>query len=106
MSCGTSFRQMSQKLTEISANLQLVITFVFLYFHDDVRVSSKLVHMCLCYNTGKNSEQNEIIIGFRLSSYASGSTAVGPVDDLCHIPENMKTAVKVNFNFRLFANCR
>lgn len=37
------------------------------------------------------------MIGFRLSSYASGSTAVGPIDDLCHIPQNMKTAVKVDF---------
>lgn len=47
--------------------------------------------------TGKDSEQNKIMIGFRLSSYASGSTAVAPIDDLCHIPKSMKTAVKVNF---------
>lgn len=48
------------------------------------------------YDTGKDSE-NKIIIGFRLSSYASGSIAVAPVDNLCHIPNSMKTAVKVNF---------
>lgn len=49
------------------------------------------------YDTGKDSEQNKITIGFRLSSYASGSTAVAPIDNLCHIPKSMKTAVKVNF---------
>ncbi|EZA46612.1 TRNA (uracil-5-)-methyltransferase-like protein A [Ooceraea biroi] len=47
------------------------------------------------FTIGKDSEQEKVIIGFRLSSYASGSTAVGPIDDLCHIPENMKVAVKV-----------
>ncbi|XP_070523072.1 tRNA (uracil-5-)-methyltransferase homolog A isoform X1 [Cardiocondyla obscurior] len=47
------------------------------------------------FTVGKDSEQNNIMIGFRLSTYASGSTAVGPVDDLCHIPENMKIAVKI-----------
>lgn len=53
-------------------------------------------------DTGKDSKQSKIIIGFRLSTYASGSTAVGPIDDLCHIPENMKVAVKVNFDYRFF----
>ncbi|XP_032682575.1 tRNA (uracil-5-)-methyltransferase homolog A-like [Odontomachus brunneus] len=47
------------------------------------------------FTIGKDSEQHKIMIGFRLSSYASGSTAVGPIDDLCHIPQNMKTAVKI-----------
>ncbi|XP_072752322.1 tRNA (uracil-5-)-methyltransferase homolog A isoform X2 [Anoplolepis gracilipes] len=47
------------------------------------------------FTIGKNSEQNKIVIGFRLSSYASGSTAVAPIDDLCHIPKSMKTAVKI-----------
>jgi len=47
---------------------------------------------------GKNNEQSKIMIGFRLSTYASGSIAVGPIDDLSHIPENMKIAIKVNFN--------
>ncbi|XP_014468217.1 PREDICTED: tRNA (uracil-5-)-methyltransferase homolog A-like isoform X1 [Dinoponera quadriceps] len=47
------------------------------------------------FTIGKGGEQNEIMIGFRLSSYASGSTAVGPIDDLCHIPQNMKTAMKI-----------
>jgi len=51
---------------------------------------------------GKNSEQSKIMIGFRLSTYASGSIAVGPIDDLCHIPENMKIAIKVNFNCQFF----
>lgn len=35
------------------------------------------------------------MIGFRLSSYAAGSIAVAPVDHLCHIPERMKSAIKV-----------
>jgi len=43
------------------------------------------------------------MIGFRLSSYASGSTAVGPIDDLRHIPENMKTAAKVNLRHQFFS---
>ncbi|XP_057327064.1 tRNA (uracil-5-)-methyltransferase homolog A-like [Microplitis mediator] len=45
------------------------------------------------FTIGKN--ENEILIGFRLSSYAAGSTAVGPIDHLCHIPERMKVAVKI-----------
>ncbi|KAG5327718.1 TRM2A methyltransferase, partial [Pseudoatta argentina] len=47
------------------------------------------------FTVGKDSEQSKIMIGFRLSTYASGSTAVGPIDDLCHIPENMKIAIKI-----------
>ncbi|XP_012536283.2 tRNA (uracil-5-)-methyltransferase homolog A [Monomorium pharaonis] len=47
------------------------------------------------FTVGKDNEQSKIIIGFRLSTYASGSTAVGPIDDLCHIPQKMKTAVKI-----------
>lgn len=47
------------------------------------------------FTVGKDSEQNKIMIGFRMSTYASGSTAVGPIYDLCHIPENMKIAVKI-----------
>lgn len=47
------------------------------------------------FTIGKDAEENKVIIGFRLSSYASGSTEVGPVDDLCHIPESMKVAVKI-----------
>ncbi|XP_011686341.1 PREDICTED: tRNA (uracil-5-)-methyltransferase homolog A-like isoform X1 [Wasmannia auropunctata] len=47
------------------------------------------------FTIGKDSEQSKIMIGFRLSAYASGSTAVGPIDDLCHIPKNMKIAVKI-----------
>ncbi|XP_018392572.1 PREDICTED: tRNA (uracil-5-)-methyltransferase homolog A-like isoform X2 [Cyphomyrmex costatus] len=47
------------------------------------------------FTVGKDSDQSKIMIGFRLSTYASGSTAVGPIDDLCHIPENMKIAIKI-----------
>lgn len=31
-----------------------------------------------------------------MAAYATGSVAVGPIDHLCHIPESMKKAVKVN----------
>ncbi|XP_011300538.1 tRNA (uracil-5-)-methyltransferase homolog A [Fopius arisanus] len=47
------------------------------------------------FTVGKSRDGKEIVIGFRLSSYAAGSTAVGPIDDLCHIPKSMKTAVKL-----------
>lgn len=59
--------------------------------------------MFISHIIGKDTEQNKVIIGFRLSSYASGSTAVGPVDELCHIPESMKVAVKVNFSCWFFS---
>ncbi|XP_051153093.1 tRNA (uracil-5-)-methyltransferase homolog A [Leptopilina boulardi] len=46
------------------------------------------------FTIGRNTDGNKII-GFRLSSYAAGSTAVGPIDDLIHIPKIMKSAVKL-----------
>lgn len=42
---------------------------------------------------GKNHNGDKTV-GFRLSHYAI-STTVGPIDELCHIPENMKVAVKI-----------
>ncbi|XP_015182196.1 PREDICTED: tRNA (uracil-5-)-methyltransferase homolog A isoform X2 [Polistes dominula] len=47
------------------------------------------------FTIGKNVKGDKVIIGFRLSSYADGCTAVGPIDDLCHIPTSMKTAMKI-----------
>lgn len=47
---------------------------------------------------GKNSN-GEIIVGFRLGSYADGSIEVGPIDDLPHIPDNVK---KIANNFEKF----
>ncbi|XP_043495148.1 tRNA (uracil-5-)-methyltransferase homolog A isoform X1 [Polistes fuscatus] len=47
------------------------------------------------FTIGKNIKGDKVIIGFRLSSYAAGCTAVGPIDNLCHIPTSMKTAVKI-----------
>ncbi|XP_076473959.1 tRNA (uracil-5-)-methyltransferase homolog A isoform X2 [Bombus vancouverensis nearcticus] len=47
------------------------------------------------FTVGKSEKENEVVIGFRLSSYAAGSTAVGPIDNLCHIPNTMKVLVKV-----------
>lgn len=47
------------------------------------------------FTVGRSEKENEVVIGFRLSSYAAGSTAVGPIDNLCHIPNTMKVVVKV-----------
>ncbi|XP_076290388.1 tRNA (uracil-5-)-methyltransferase homolog A [Lasioglossum baleicum] len=47
------------------------------------------------FTVGTSTDSNETMIGFRLSSYAAGSTAVGPIDDLCHIPSRMKTVIKI-----------
>ncbi|XP_015605204.1 tRNA (uracil-5-)-methyltransferase homolog A [Cephus cinctus] len=47
------------------------------------------------FTIGKNIEGTETIIGFRISSYAAGSTAVGPIQDLCHIPQRMKSAIMI-----------
>ncbi|XP_066594850.1 tRNA (uracil-5-)-methyltransferase homolog A-like [Prorops nasuta] len=47
------------------------------------------------FTIGYNVKGDKIIIGFRLSSYAAGCTAVGPIDHLCHIPKCMKEAVKI-----------
>lgn len=80
---------------EINASSQLVIISRFIRF---IINFVKFNLNFLFYGAGKDSEQSEIMIGFRLSTYASGSTAVGPIYDLCHIPESMKIAVKVNFN--------
>lgn len=49
------------------------------------------------FTIGKHEETGLPSIGFRLGSYATGSTTVGPVDSLKHIPERMKIAVKVIF---------
>lgn len=52
---------------------------------------------------GRDVTGSKRMIGFRLSSYAAGSVAVGPVDDLVHIPKRMKTAIKVTKNhYHLF----
>lgn len=48
------------------------------------------------FTVGKSDKEDKIVIGFRLSTYASGSTAVGPIDNLCHIPNKMKIVVKVS----------
>ncbi|XP_017879985.1 tRNA (uracil-5-)-methyltransferase homolog A [Ceratina calcarata] len=47
------------------------------------------------FTVGRNDAEDKVVIGFRLCSYASGSTAVGPIDNLCHIPSQMKVVVKV-----------
>lgn len=45
--------------------------------------------------TGKSETSADVMIGFRLSSYAAGCTAVGPIEGLKHIPQRMVDAVKV-----------
>ncbi|KAJ8676069.1 hypothetical protein QAD02_011855 [Eretmocerus hayati] len=47
------------------------------------------------FTIGYDVTQSKRMIGFRLSSYASGSTAVGPIHHLRHIPEKMKTAIRI-----------
>lgn len=47
------------------------------------------------FSIGKHEESGLPTIGFRLGSYATGSTCVGPVESLKHIPERMKKAVEV-----------
>ncbi|CAL7941006.1 unnamed protein product [Xylocopa violacea] len=47
------------------------------------------------FTIGRNDAGDKVVVGFRLSSYAAGSTAVGPIDNLCHIPKKMKVVVKV-----------
>ncbi|XP_046593625.1 tRNA (uracil-5-)-methyltransferase homolog A [Neodiprion lecontei] len=47
------------------------------------------------FTIGKSEMSGTVTIGFRLSSYAAGCTAVGPVEDLKHIPQRMIDAVKV-----------
>ncbi|CAK9815335.1 tRNA (uracil-5-)-methyltransferase homolog A [Anthophora plagiata] len=47
------------------------------------------------FTVGRGNKEGKVVIGFRLSSYAAGSTAVGPIDNLCHIPKKMKVVAKV-----------
>ncbi|CAK9828739.1 tRNA (uracil-5-)-methyltransferase homolog A [Anthophora retusa] len=47
------------------------------------------------FTVGRGDKEGKVVIGFRLSSYAAGSTAVGPIDNLCHIPKKMKIVAKV-----------
>lgn len=46
------------------------------------------------FAVGKNAA-GEKVVGFRLGSYIDGSLEVGGVDELPHIPENMKLAARV-----------
>lgn len=46
------------------------------------------------FAVGKNAA-GERVVGFRLGSYVDGSVEVGGVDELPHIPENMKLAARV-----------
>ncbi|XP_011500831.1 PREDICTED: tRNA (uracil-5-)-methyltransferase homolog A-like isoform X2 [Ceratosolen solmsi marchali] len=47
------------------------------------------------FTVGIDVTGKQKMIGFRLSSYAAGSIAVGPIDHLCHIPKRMKIAIKI-----------
>ncbi|XP_012255904.2 tRNA (uracil-5-)-methyltransferase homolog A [Athalia rosae] len=47
------------------------------------------------FTIGKCETNGAVTVGFRLSSYAAGCTAVGPIDELQHIPQRMIDAVKV-----------
>ncbi|KAL7303123.1 hypothetical protein TKK_0004334 [Trichogramma kaykai] len=47
------------------------------------------------FTIGMDVTGTKKMIGFRLASYASGSVAIGPIDELRHIPQKMKTAIKI-----------
>lgn len=47
------------------------------------------------FTIGMNEETNLPTVGFRMGSYANGTTGVGPIDDLVHIPDAMKNAAKI-----------
>lgn len=48
------------------------------------------------FTIGLDVESNLTTVGFRLGSYVSGFTGVAPVENLCHIPQEMKDAVSVS----------
>lgn len=86
---------MSQKDTGTNVNLQLVRNFIDQRNHvcEEIKMVFNKIELFLL--SGMDVENKKKMIGFRLSSYAAGSTAVGPIDHLCHIPQRMKTAIKV-----------
>ncbi|CAL8113038.1 unnamed protein product [Orchesella dallaii] len=54
------------------------------------------------FSIGYNPESKEKTVGFRLSSYKRGSTAVGPIDTVTHLPDCMvKSALKFQEFVRL-----
>lgn len=53
------------------------------------------------FTAGIDEETSLSTVGFRIGSYAKGTTGVGPVDNLQHIPETMKAAVKVQILIQL-----
>lgn len=46
------------------------------------------------FSVGIDEEQNASTVGFRIGKYANGLTSVGPIENLKHIPDIMKTVVK------------
>ncbi|KAK9716917.1 hypothetical protein QE152_g24463 [Popillia japonica] len=51
------------------------------------------------FTVGLNEETKLPTVGFRIGSYVNGVTGVGPIDDLPHIPDSMKIAVKLYEEF-------
>ncbi|CAG9856575.1 unnamed protein product [Phyllotreta striolata] len=47
------------------------------------------------FTVGLDEETKLPTVGFRIGSYVNGTTGVGPVENLMHIPESMKLAVKL-----------
>ena len=62
------------------------------------------------FSVGKHPETNEISVGFRLSSYKKGCTAVANIDHLNNVSDQMKSVVKhfedfvKNSNYEPFDN--
>lgn len=48
------------------------------------------------FTVGIDNETQKPTVGFRLGSYATGTVAVAPVQELNHIPEKTKKAVLVS----------
>lgn len=53
------------------------------------------------FTVGMNEETELPTVGFRIGSYVNGTTGVGPIDELVHIPFAMTNAAKV---FRTISN--
>lgn len=66
---------------------------------DDIRCADVITgYRNKCeFTVGIDKETNLPTVGFRIGSYANGTTGVGPIDTLLSIPDSMKTAVKVSF---------
>lgn len=45
-------------------------------------------------------ENKEPVVGFRVGTYAQGSTSVAPIDNVSNISQRMKDVVNVSFHLK------